>query len=100
MRDGRRIPFPGEFALTPVEPDGSDACPCELVWHCERGRTRLSCDLQADGVCYRIKLLRNSRTYGTYQFAARDSALTFAQRLRLMFEGNGWRNGAAAPGAA
>jgi hypothetical protein len=37
-------------------------------------------------------LLRNSRTYGHYEFEARDAALTFAARLRNTFEGNGWRH--------
>ncbi len=71
--------------------DGQDAtCPCESVWQCMRGRTRLNCELQAGGDCYRLNLMRNSRVYGTYQFAARDAALSFATRLRATFEGNGW----------
>lgn len=70
--------------------DSITACPCESVWTCMRGRTRLCCELQADGGQFHINLLRNSRTYGRYQFTARDSALTFASRLRVTFEGNGW----------
>lgn len=64
---------------------------CESVWECQRGRTRLCCqlDTHADGV-HRLTLLRNSRTYGEYAFSGRDAALTFASRLRHTFAGNGW----------
>ena len=64
---------------------------CESVWECQRGRTRLCCqlDTHADGR-HRLTLLRNSRTYGEYAFTGRDAALTFASRLRDTFAGNGW----------
>ena len=41
---------------------------------------------------YRLTLLRNSRTYGHYEFEARDAALSFATQLRATFAGNGWQN--------
>lgn len=68
-------------------------CPCESVWTCVRGRTHLRCELQGvtDGRC-QLTLLRNSRTYGRYEFDGRDAALTFATRLRFTFEGNGWNH--------
>jgi len=67
--------------------------PCEFVWTCTRGRTQLCCqlDVHGDGQ-HRLTLLRNSRTYGQYEFCGRDAALTFAARLRSTFEGNGWAN--------
>lgn len=66
-------------------------CPCESVWTCTRGRTRLCCELQevGDGRC-QLTLMRNTRQYGKYDFAGRDSALVFAARLRHTFSGNGW----------
>lgn len=74
---------------------GTDAArvPCEFVWTCTRGRTQLCCqlDVHGDGQ-HRLTLLRNSRTYGQYEFCERDAALTFAARLRSTFEGNGWAN--------
>lgn len=65
--------------------------PCEFVWTCMRGRTRLCCQLDVhDDGQHRLTLLRNSRTYGEYAFSGREAALTFATRLRDTFAGNGW----------
>ncbi|MGE3956058.1 MAG: hypothetical protein AB7H96_05010 [Vicinamibacterales bacterium] len=68
----------------------ASGCPCESVWQCRRGRTHLVCELRTEQNCYRVNLVRNSRVYGAYQFAARQAALTFAGRLRSTFAGNGW----------
>lgn len=86
---------PAASASKPAWPDPSpipdDGCPCECVWTCVSGRTRLACQLrQQSDDQFHIDLLRNSRTYGTYQFDCRVPALTFASRLRETFAGNGW----------
>ena len=68
-------------------------CQCEAVWTCVRDKTRLRCQLGSeDAGRYRLTLLRNSRTYGHYEFEARDAALSFATQLRATFAGNGWQN--------
>ena len=65
--------------------------PRECLWICGRGPTRLQCRLQHhhdDDL--EIEVTRNERLYGTYRFNERRTALTFAERLRHNFEGNGW----------
>jgi hypothetical protein len=64
---------------------------CECIWICDRGRTRLCCQMRRQGDrTFQIEVLRNSRVYGTYHFVARTPAVLFADRLRHSFEGNGW----------
>lgn len=92
---GGSKPFTTQPSGAPNEPHHCDLamCQCESVWTCVRDKTRLRCQLGSpDSGRYRLTLLRNSRTYGHYEFDARDAALTFATRLRATFEGNGWQN--------
>lgn len=80
-------------ALAPPHHCDTATCDCESVWTCVRDKTRLRCQLGSQETGrYRLTLLRNTRTYGHYEFEARDAALTFATRLRVTFEGNGWRH--------
>ena len=62
----------------------------ECIWLCTRGRTRLECELfDRAGDCD-LEIKRNSRLYGSYQFAGREAALAFAGRLKETFAANGW----------
>lgn len=63
----------------------------ECLWICGRGPTRLQCRLcQHHDDDIEVEVTRNDRLYGTYRFTERLTALTFAERLRHNFEGNGW----------
>jgi hypothetical protein len=72
--------------MTPI-----DGCATECIWNCGRGRTRMCCQMQRNGdEQFQLEILRNNRIYGSYCFADRADALTFADRLRYSLEGNGW----------
>lgn len=67
------------------------SAPCESVWICGRGRTRLCCQLRRHNEDdFEVEVIRNGRLYGTYRFVEQMAAVLFASRLRQTFEGNGW----------